>query len=45
MRRIRLTILLVSLALALPVGMLVWRTLDGLALERAVRHQSLAERA
>jgi signal transduction histidine kinase len=44
MRRIRLTILLVSLALALPVGMLVWRTLEGLALERAVRHQALAER-
>jgi signal transduction histidine kinase len=44
MRRIRLTILLVSLALAVPVGMLVWRTLEGLALERAVRHQSLAER-
>jgi len=44
MRRIRLTILLVSVALALPVGMLVWRTLEGLALERAVRHQALAER-
>jgi len=44
MRRIRITILLVSLALAIPVGMLAWRTLEGLALERAVRHQALAER-
>ncbi len=44
MRRIRIALLAVSLALLLPVGMLTWRALDGLALERASRHQTVSDR-
>jgi signal transduction histidine kinase len=45
MTRIRLTLAGVALALGIPVAMLAWRALDGLSLERAVRHQAVAERA
>ncbi|MGH0032667.1 MAG: sensor histidine kinase [Myxococcota bacterium] len=45
MTRIRLVLLAVALGLGVPVAVLAWRALDGLALERAVRHQALAERA
>jgi signal transduction histidine kinase len=45
MRRIRLTLLAVALAVGVPVALLAWRALEGLALERAVRHQAVAERA
>ena len=44
MRRIRLALLLVALGLGIPVAVLAYRALDGLALERAVRHQAVAER-
>jgi signal transduction histidine kinase len=44
MRRIRITLLAVSLALLLPVSVLTWRALDGLALERASRHQTVSDR-
>jgi signal transduction histidine kinase len=43
--RIRLVLLLVAVGLGVPVAVLAWRALDGLALERGVRHQALAERA
>lgn len=45
MRRIRWALLLVALGLLVPAGLLAWRALEGLALERAVRHQAVAERA
>ena len=45
MTRIRLALLAVAVGLGVPVAVLTWRALDGLALERAVRHQALAERA
>ena len=45
MKRIRLALLAVAIGLGVPVALLAWRALDGLALERAVRHQALAERA
>jgi signal transduction histidine kinase len=44
MRRIRITLLAVSLALLLPVSVLTWRALDGLALERASRHRTVSDR-
>jgi signal transduction histidine kinase len=44
MRRIRFTLLAVSLALLVPIAVLAWRALDGLAFERALRHQTVAER-
>ncbi|HEY5658741.1 MAG TPA: HAMP domain-containing sensor histidine kinase [Myxococcota bacterium] len=44
MRRIRVTLLMVSLALLASVGALTWRALDGLALERAIRHQTVSDR-
>jgi signal transduction histidine kinase len=45
MRRIRITLLAVSAALLLPVSVLTWRALDGLALERASRHRTVSDRA
>jgi signal transduction histidine kinase len=45
MRRIRIALLLLALALLAPIGLLTWRALSGLAYERAVRHQAVAERA
>jgi signal transduction histidine kinase len=45
MRRIRVALLLLSLAVLLPVVLLTWRALQGLAYERAARHQVVAERA
>ena len=45
MRRIRVALLLLSLAILLPVALLAWRALGGLAYERAARHQVVAERA
>ena len=44
MRRIRVALLLLFVALLLPIGVLTWRALDGLAYERAARHQAVAER-
>jgi signal transduction histidine kinase len=44
MRRIRVALLLLSLAILLPVALLAWRALGGLAYERAARHQVVAER-
>jgi signal transduction histidine kinase len=44
MRRIRVALLLLSVALLLPIGVLTWRALHGLAYERAARHQVVAER-
>ena len=44
MRRIRIALLLLSLAILLPVAVLTWRALHGLAYERAARHQVVAER-
>lgn len=45
MRRIRVALTLLSLGLLVPMGLLAWRALDGIALERVVRHQALADRA
>ena len=45
MRRIRLALLAVAVALGVPVALLAWRALDGLEVERAVRQQAVAERA
>jgi signal transduction histidine kinase len=45
MRRIRITLLALSAALLLPVSVLTWRALDGLALERASRHRTVSDRA
>jgi signal transduction histidine kinase len=45
MRRIRVALLILSLAILLPVGLLTWRALEGLAYERAARHQVVAERS
>jgi signal transduction histidine kinase len=45
MTRIRIALLAVSLGLMIPVGLLVVRALDGVALERSVRHEAVAERA
>jgi len=44
MRRIRVALLLLSLAILLPVALLTWRALQGLAYERVARHQVVAER-
>jgi signal transduction histidine kinase len=44
MRRIRVALLLLFVALLAPIGVLTWRALDGLAYERAARHQVVAER-
>ena len=44
MRRIRVALLLLFVALLAPIGVLTWRALDGLAYERAARHQAVAER-
>jgi signal transduction histidine kinase len=43
--RIRIALLAVAVGLGVPVALLAWRALDGIALERDVRHQALAERA
>src|SRR5262249_42232551 len=45
MRRIRIALALVSLAALALVALLAWRANQGLAAERAVRHQAVAERA
>jgi signal transduction histidine kinase len=45
MRRLRIALLLVALGLAVPVALLYWRALDGVALERSVRHEAVAARA
>jgi signal transduction histidine kinase len=45
MKRIRIALLILSLAVLLPVGLLTWRALEGLAYERTARHQVVAERA
>ncbi|MEN8185017.1 MAG: HAMP domain-containing sensor histidine kinase, partial [Myxococcota bacterium] len=45
MRRIRVVLALLLIALALPLGFLVKRALDGLAFESRLRHDSIAERA
>jgi len=44
MRRIRIALFVVSLALLVPLALLTWRALEGLALERSVRHRAVAER-
>ena len=38
-------LIVLSLALLVPLALLAWRALDGLALEREVRHRAVAERA
>jgi signal transduction histidine kinase len=45
MKGIRVALMLVALGIGAPVALLAWRALDGLAMERAVRHQAVAERA
>jgi signal transduction histidine kinase len=45
MGRIRITLFVLALAVGTPVALLAWRALDGLAVQRAVRHQAVAERA
>ena len=45
MRRLRILLFVVALAIGVPVALLAWRALDGLAMERAVRQQAVAERA
>ena len=45
MRRIRIALALASLAALGLVALLAWRANQGLAAERAVRHQAVAERA
>ena len=45
MRRIRIALALVSLAALGLVALLAWRANQGLAAERAMRHQAVAERA
>src|SRR5206468_577289 len=45
MTRIRIALALVSLAVLGLVGLLAWRANQGLAAERAVRHEAVAERA
>lgn len=45
MRRIRVALVLVSVATLGLVAALAWRALEGLAVERAVRHEAVAERA
>ena len=45
MTRIRIVLLAVAIGVAVPSGLLAWRALQGQALERAVRHQAVAERA
>ncbi len=45
MRRIRIALLFSSLAALGLVALLAWRANQGLAAERAVRHQAVAERA
>lgn len=44
MKRIRIALLLLAVALALPVAMLVGRALDSIAFERKVRHEAVSER-
>lgn len=45
MRRVTITLLLLAIGLAIPVGLLVSRALDSAAFEMAVRHDALAQRA
>lgn len=45
MRRIRFALVALSVAVLVPVAVLAWRALEGLASQRAVRHQAVAERA
>ena len=45
MRRIRIALALVSLATLGLVALLAWRASQGLAAERAMRHEAVAERA
>ncbi len=45
MRRLRIVLVLLSVALALPVLLLVLRARDGERLERELRHQAIAARA
>lgn len=45
MRRIRVALALTSLAVLVPMAVLAWRALDGLATQRAAHHQAVAERA
>src|SRR5206468_111486 len=45
MTRIRIALALVSLAVLGLVALLAWRANEGLAAERAVRHEAVAERA
>jgi signal transduction histidine kinase len=44
MRRLRLLFVAFAVALLAPLGFLVHRALDSVALERAMRHQAVAER-
>jgi len=44
MRRLRVLLFAVAIALGVPVALLAWRALDGLEMERAVRHQTVVER-
>lgn len=45
MRRVRVALLLVSAATLGLVALLAWRASQGLAVERAMRHEAVAERA
>ena len=45
MKRLRTLLLIIAIAIGVPVALLAWRALDGLAVEQAVRHQTVAERA
>jgi signal transduction histidine kinase len=45
MKRIRIALGVLSLAVLLPVALLTWRALQGLAYERSARHQVVAERS
>ena len=44
MRRIRIVVLLLAVALLVPTALLVRRTLQGVAAEKAARHRTVAER-
>jgi signal transduction histidine kinase len=44
MRRVRIALLLLFLALAIPAGLLVQRALQSAELERRVRHEAIAQR-
>jgi signal transduction histidine kinase len=45
MKRLRTLLVVIAVALGVPVALLAWRALDGLAAEQAVRQQTVAERA